>query len=101
MGDDQRFELVELGLRRLVATELQRAFEVVDDRVERTVDVVGRTLEAQRACTPWPSSRSRSALTIRLLPMPGSPDKQHDLPFAILRQLPALQQQGDLMLASD
>ena len=46
VGDDQRFELVELRLRRLVATELQRAFKVVNDRIECTVDVVGRTLEA-------------------------------------------------------
>ncbi len=44
--DHQRFELIELGLRRLVATELQCAFKIVDDWVEGTVDVVGRTLEA-------------------------------------------------------
>ena len=48
LRDDQRFQLVEFRVRRFVAGELQRPFEVVDDRPEGAVHVVGRALEAQR-----------------------------------------------------
>jgi hypothetical protein len=50
LTDDKRFELVELLLGRVVAGEAQGALEIVDDRVERAVDVVGRAVEAHACC---------------------------------------------------
>jgi hypothetical protein len=41
LADDQRFELVEFLRGRVVAPEAQGALEIVDDRVERAVGVVG------------------------------------------------------------
>ncbi len=48
MTNDERFELVELRFRRLIARELQRPFEVIYRRPEGTVNVVRRALKPQR-----------------------------------------------------
>ena len=90
VGDDKRFELVELGLGRLVARELQRPLEVVDAGIEGAVGVVGRALESQRpARLALPAARA--ARSDAALADTGLSGEQHDLPFAVLRQLPALQ----------
>ncbi len=47
LRDDQCFQLVEFRFRWLVACELLGMLEVVDDRPEGAVYVVGRALEAQ------------------------------------------------------
>ena len=53
--------------------EPQGALEIVDDRPEGAVDVVGGALETQllRALC---FSRAAQGAEVRLLPMPGSPD---------------------------
>ncbi len=100
VGDDQRFELVELGLGRLVARELQRPLEVVDAGPEGAVDVVGRALESERAAHPCFQPLAQRTQNAALADA-GFAGEQHDLAFAVLRQLPALQQQRDLLLAPD
>jgi hypothetical protein len=100
LADDQRFEFVELLFGRVVAREAQGALEIVDDRVQRAVGVVGRAMEAQAGCvigfeTPAQLAQHPALADARLA------GKQHHLAFAILRQLPALDQQAEFVLAAD
>ena len=98
---EQRLELVELPLRRVVAREPRRPLEQVDDRVERAALVVGRAEVAERGEGLARPSRSRSARTRRDLPTPGSPHEQHHLALALLGLPPAVEQQAELVLAAD
>jgi len=88
-ADNERFELVEFLLHRVVAREPQGALEIVDDRVEGAVDEVGRTLEAQarrvlRPETPAQLAQDTALADARLA------GQQHHLAFALLGQAPAL-----------
>ncbi len=100
MADNQRFELVELLLGRVVTREPQGALEIVDDRVERAVDVVRRAMEAQ-ACRalffqmPAQLAQDAALADARLA------GQQHHLAFAVLRQVPALDQETEFVLAAD
>src|SRR5215472_15211945 len=85
LADNQRFELVEFLLRRVVAREPQGSLEIVDDRVEGAVDEVGRTLEAQarralRLETPAQLAQDAALADARLA------GQQHHLAFALLGQ---------------
>src|SRR5262249_36385832 len=93
-------ELVELLLGGVVAREAQGALEIVDYRVERAVDVVGRALQAQaryvlRLETAAQLAEDAAFADARLT------RQQHDLAFAVLHQVPALEQQAELLLAAD
>ena len=100
LADDQRFELVELLLRRVVAREAQGPLEVVDDRVERAVDIIGRGMQAQAGrvlrLDPAAQFAEDAALADARLAR-----QQHHLAFAVLRQVPALHQQAEFVLAAD
>jgi hypothetical protein len=93
LAEDQRFELVEFLLGRVVAREPQGALEIVDDRVERAVGVIRRAMEAQ-ACrvigleTPAKLAEDAALADARLA------GQQHHLAFAILRKVPALHQEA-------
>jgi len=96
-----RFELVELRLRRCVGERnFESPIEVVDDRVRRRCSHSRAKHWKRNACAPgfqtFPQ-RTQNAI----LPMPGYRTYSTTCPFTVLRQLPALQQQGDLMLAPD
>ena len=67
-----RFHLVELLLGGVFAREVRGALELLDDGVERGVEVIGRALVAQSG-VPLLAIRSRSTWVSRDLPMPGSP----------------------------
>ena len=100
LADDQRFELVELLLGRIVARETQGALEIVDDRVERAVDEVGRAMKAQarrvlRLERPAQFAQDAALADARLA------GQQHHLAFAVLRQVPALEQEAEFVLAAD
>ena len=56
----QRLELVELALRRIIPREARRPLEQLDHRVERAVGVIGRAEWLSGVCGSSPS-RSRSA----------------------------------------
>ena len=97
--DDQRFQLVEFRVRGFVAGELQRPFEVVDDRPEGAVHVVGRALEAQglHALRFEPlAQRAQDAA----LADPGFTRQQHHLAFAVLRLRPPAKQQIQFLFAA-
>ena len=94
----QPLELVELGGCRLVAAESERPFERVDGGIERTIDVVRRALQSQRAV-----DLVRQALAQRIhdarLADPRLSRQQHHLAVALLRQVPAFGEKSDLLLA--
>ena len=99
LRDDQRFQLVEFRVRWFVPGELQRPFEVIDDRPEGAVHVVGRALEAQglHALRVEPlAQRAQDAA----LADPGFTRQQHHLAFAILRLRPTAQQQIQFLVAA-
>ena len=100
MPDDERFQLVEFRFGGFVAAELQRPFEVVDDRPEGAVHVVGRALEAQRLhalrVEPLAQGAEDAALTD-----PRFTRQQHYLALAILRQRPPAKQQIQFFVAAD
>src|SRR5262249_50274442 len=100
LADDKRFELVELLLRRDVAGEPQGALEIVDDRVEGAVDVVGRAMEAQACRVPRLEAPAQLAQNPALADA-GLAGQQLHLAFAVWRQVPALDQQVELVLAAD
>ena len=86
--NDQRFQLVDFQVRRFVAAEFQRPFEVVDDRREGAVHIVGRALETQglHALRLEPlAQRAKDAA----LSDPRFTRQQHHLAFAIPRLRPA------------
>ena len=97
--DDQRFQLVEFRVRGFVAGELQRPFEVVDDRPEGAVHVVGRALEAQRLHALRFEPLAQRAQDAALAD-PGFTRQQHHLAFAVLRLRPAAQQQIQFLVAA-
>ena len=82
-----------------VAGELQHPFEVVDDRPERAVHVVGRALEAQRLHAlrfePLAQRVQDAALAD-----PRLARQQHHLAFAVLRLRPAAKQQIQFLFAA-
>ena len=96
--DDERLELVQLGLGRFVACEFQRPLEVVDAGPEGTVDVVGRTLKAQRL-HPLRFEALAQLTQDAALADAWLARKQHHLAFALARELPAIEQQPNLLLA--
>ena len=69
----QRLQLVELALGRIVGLEGRRSFQLLDDWMKRAVHMVGRTI------VPKPRVRLvgqplEQGVHRRDLPMPGSPD---------------------------
>ena len=97
--DDQRFQLVEFRVRRFVAGELQRPFEVVDDGPEGAVHVVGRALEAQRLHALRLEPLAQRAQDAALAD-PGFTRQQHHLAFAVPRLRPPAKQQIHFVLAA-
>ena len=87
-------------VRRVVARETQGALEIVDDRVERAVDVVGRALQAQAGRVIGLDTAAQFAQDAALADARLA-GQQHHLAFAVLRQVPALEQQAELLLAAD
>ena len=100
MADKERFELVELGVGRLLSPELQDSFVVIDDGKERAVDVVGRAVEPQACRVVFLQAAAQLAEDAALADARLAGQKHH-LPFTILRQIPALHQQADFVLAAD
>ena len=99
VGDNQRFQLVEFRVHCFVAGELQRPFEVVDDRPEGAVHVVGRALEAERlhalGFEPLAQRGQDAALAD-----PGFTRKQHHLTFAVLSSGTTGEQQIQFLFAA-
>src|SRR5262249_4342871 len=98
--DDQRFQLVKPSLRRVLAAELKSTLEIVDDRKERAVDVIGRAMEAQTAGALLLQARAQLAQDTALADA-RLPGQHHHLAFAVLRQVPALHQQADFLFAAN
>jgi hypothetical protein len=90
-GDDERFELVELRFRRLVAPELQHPLEVVDAGPEGAVDVKGRAAQVQRIGSsrvePLMKRSQDAALADARLA-----GQQHHLSALVLGKRPSVQQ---------
>ena len=81
-----------------LARRTEGAFEIVDDRIECAVDVVGRAMEAQtgRAMSSPGARAARSGCGSCRCP---APRKEHHLPFTGLRQVPAPHKQVELFVA--
>ncbi len=99
MCDDQRFQLVEFRVCGLVASELQRPFEVIDDRPEGAVHVVWRALEAQGLHALRLEPLAQCAQDAALAD-PGFARQQHHLAFAIFRLRPPAKQQIQFLPAA-
>ena len=96
----QGLQLVQLGRVRVVAGETRGALELLDDGMEGGAGVVGRALVAQ------PQVRFRFDMLADGSDDPRLADarlarQEHRLPLAVLGLLPAIEQQGDLLLAPD
>ena len=74
--------------------------QLLDHRVERAVDVIGRALVAERDVRLPAESLAQRPDEPRLAD-PGLADEQDHLALAGLRLLPALEQQRQLLLAAD
>ena len=97
---EQRLQLVELGLGRIVALKPGGSFELHDCRVESAVLVVWRAEVAQSDVRlieqPLCERNAQARLSNTRLTR-----QQHDPPFTLLRLCPAPEQQLNLFLASD
>src|SRR4051794_20120693 len=96
---DQSLKLVKLRLGCLVAPELQCPLEVVDDRPEGAVHIVGRALEAQRLHALGLEPLAQHAQSAALADA-GLAAQQHHLTIAVPRLGPAAQQQIHLLVAA-
>jgi hypothetical protein len=113
-GRDQRHRLVEpvraqrqkrlqfgqLHLGRLIALKAGGALQLLDQRMQRTGRVVGRTLVEQTDVGLVGQPRAQLADQTRLA-NPRLAGHEDDMPFAVFGLLPSPQQQRDLLLAPD
>ena len=97
---EQRLQLVELALGRIVELERRRALELLDHRMERAVHVVGRAIVAQAGVRRLSQALDQGMREARLAD-PGSPDSSTTWPFALPRLLEAVEQHAELVLAAD
>src|SRR5262249_24555630 len=99
IGREDLLEFAELGLGGLFAVKLQEPLEVLDDRIQRTVWVIGRAAKLNADC-----AFSDSLLFERLhqagLANAGLATEQHDLAGALLSLLPASPQQSEFLFAA-
>src|SRR5262249_37293515 len=97
---EERFQLVEPLLGRIICLEPRRPLQLNDERAKRAVGVVGRALVTQSrlrlAGNALGESRCKAGLAD-----PRLARDQHDLPFALPGQPLALQQELKLVLAAD
>ena len=80
----QRLELVQPGCGRVVAREAGRPLELVDNRIERAVLVIGRAVVAQAEYAARAWSCSCMPRSMRDLPIPGSPESSTTWPSPAL-----------------
>jgi hypothetical protein len=97
---DQGLELLQLGRWRVVACEASRSAKLVDERMERTVLVVGRAEVAQAQTRLGMKALLQCRGHARLAEA-GFTRDQHDLAVARLDARSAPQQQVDLLVAAD
>src|SRR5262245_54237731 len=92
---EERFEFVELLLRRIVGLKPRRPLELGDERMERAVGMVGRALITQArvrlAGDALGESRHKAGLAD-----PRLARDQYDLPFPLPGQPLALQQEVEI-----
>ena len=97
---EERFQLVEALLGRIVCLEPRRSLQLGDERTKRAVGVVGRALVTQArvrlAGDALGESRRKAGLAD-----PRLARDQHDLPFTLPGEALAFQQEIDLVLAAD
>src|SRR5262245_42670650 len=98
MTHHHRFELVELRLRRLAAAQLQSALEIGDDWIERAVHMIRRALKSQDGRAISFQSRAEFGQDAALADT-WLARNQYDLTLALLCQMPAVQQQAELVLS--
>jgi hypothetical protein len=84
-------EFVEFGVRCILQSNLQEPLEMLNERIERTVLMIGRTAKRQA------SSTLRTHLLFEFLDEArlanaGFPTEQHRLAFALLGPFPPLSQ---------
>ena len=100
VAGESRCELREPFAWRIVAVELERALEQIDQRIESAV------LMVRRAAT-FPSDASLGRDVILQHPSqarladPGLAAEQHDVPSAVLDVFPAVEEQPDFLVSSD
>ena len=97
---EQRLEPVQPALDAVVRGEARGMGELLDHRVERRVGVVGRALVAQQEVRLAGHRLDQSFGDPRLAD-PGLAGEQDHLPFAGLGLPPALDQQGQFLIAAD
>jgi hypothetical protein len=97
---EQRFQLVEALLGRIVCLEPRRSLQLGDERAKRAVGMIGRALVTQArvrsAGDPLGESRRKVGLADARLTR-----DQHNLSFALPGEALALQQEIDLVVAVD
>ncbi len=93
-------QLVERGIAGIAALDPGGALELLDHRLERTVAVIGQALVAQQAVRAVFQPLAQALDDARLADA-GLAGQQHDVALAVTGLLPALEQQGDLVLAAD
>src|SRR5262245_9773965 len=97
---EDRFQLVEALLGRVVCPESRRSFQLGDERTKRAAGVVGRALVTQarvRLADDAFGERRRKAG----LANPRLARDQHDLPLALPGEALAFQQEIELAFAAD
>jgi hypothetical protein len=94
------FELVQLGLGRLVGPKPGGPLELVGDRPQRAVRVIGRAVVPQGRAGLLPEQLAQSEHNPGLADA-GRAGQEHDLALAFLGLPPAVEQQRQLMLAAD
>ena len=72
-GAEHPFQFVELDLGRFLRRNARHTLELLGERIERAVAVIGRALIANRACGVSTTSLASQAAK-RDLPMPASPE---------------------------
>ena len=99
--DDQRFEFVQPGVRRLVAAELERPLEIGNDRIKGAIDVERRALKPQRARAFRLQALEKRAGDATLAEA-RLPRQQHGLAGPLIAdRLPAREQNLHLVRSSD
>ena len=97
---EERFQLVEALLGRIVCLEPRRSLQLGDERMKRAVGVVGRALVTQARVRLAGDALGKSRRKAGLAD-PRLARDQHDLSFALPGEPLALQQEIDFLLAAD
>ncbi len=96
----QVFQLVEPGFGAVIAFESRGACQLIENRVESGIRMVGRALIAQANMRLLADPLAQGLGNARLADA-GLPRYHDDLSIAVLGLLPALQQEADLLVAPD